>query len=150
MASLHDHFRTQGTAVVVALALLASMTALVVTAHDQSGSSDTDRAALVALYEATDGPDWIFNTNWLSDRPLSEWYGVTTDADGRVTRLELSTIDRNRPMGGHGSITGNGLRGHIPSELGTLTSLQSLWLTGNELRNYLKILTHKYIGWFLG
>ena len=26
-----------------------------------------DRAALVVLYEATDGDNWVNNTNWLSD-----------------------------------------------------------------------------------
>lgn len=30
------------------------------------------RAALVALYETTDGPNWINNDNWLTDAPLSE------------------------------------------------------------------------------
>ena len=44
-----------------------------------------DRAVLVALYEATDGDNWKDNTNWLSDRPLNEWFGVTTNGNGRVT-----------------------------------------------------------------
>ena len=38
-----------------------------------------DRAALTALYNATGGANWGNNTNWLSDGPLGEWYGVTTD-----------------------------------------------------------------------
>ena len=38
-----------------------------------------DRAALVALYSATDGASWKNSANWLSDAPLDEWYGVTTD-----------------------------------------------------------------------
>ncbi len=29
------------------------------------------------LYNATDGPNWIDNENWLSDAPLGEWYSVT-------------------------------------------------------------------------
>ena len=37
-----------------------------------------DRAALVALYAATDGENWDDNSNWLSDAPLGDWYGVTT------------------------------------------------------------------------
>ena len=48
-----------------------------------------DRAALIALYEATDGANWDDGTGWLSDAPLGDWYGVTTDTDGRV--LELSS-----------------------------------------------------------
>ena len=41
-----------------------------------SGSAETDREALVALYNATEGEDWIFSNNWLSDAPLGEWKGV--------------------------------------------------------------------------
>ena len=33
-----------------------------------SGSADTDREALVALYNATDGENW-YDNNWLSDAP---------------------------------------------------------------------------------
>ena len=47
-------------------------------------------AALVALYNANDGVKWANNTNWLSDRPIGEWFGVTTFFDRRVTRLSLS------------------------------------------------------------
>ena len=46
--------------------------------------------------------------NWLSGEPLSEWYGVTTDTNGRVTILSLSA---------------NGLTGTIGAELGVLTHL---------------------------
>ena len=65
-----------------------------------------DRAALTTLYDATAGDDWRLNTHWLSDRPLGEWYGVTTDSDGRVTALDLSD---------------NRLTGAIPPTLGNLT-----------------------------
>ena len=34
-----------------------------------------DREALIAFYEATDGPDWTRNDHWLSERPVDEWYG---------------------------------------------------------------------------
>ena len=42
-------------------------------------SVESDRAVLVALYNATDGPNWTDNTHWLSNEPLSEWRGVSTD-----------------------------------------------------------------------
>ena len=42
-----------------------------------------DRAALEALYDATDGPGWTHGTNWKT-APLGDWHGVTTDASGRV------------------------------------------------------------------
>ena len=50
-----------------------------------------DRAALVALYNATDGPNWEKSDNWLSDEPLSEWYGITTNIAGRVTGWDWAT-----------------------------------------------------------
>ena len=77
-----------------------------------------DRAALVALYEATDGAHWDDSTGWLSDAPLGDWYGVTTDTDGRVLELSLA---------------GNNLTGSLPAELGHLTNLQVLELAGNRL-----------------
>ena len=83
-----------------------------------AGSVETDREALVALYNATDGPNWADNTNWLSDRPLGEWYGVETDISGRVIDVNLSE---------------NQLRGTIPAELGNLPYLDSLHLRHNAL-----------------
>ena len=80
--------------------------------------SSVDRAALVALYNATDGANWTDNTNWLSDGHVGEWHGVTTDDTGRVTELSLREND---------------LTGTIASVLGRLTSLERLDLQGNDL-----------------
>ena len=74
----------------------------------------SDRDVLMALYNATDGPNWANKTNWLSDRPLGEWHGVPTDANGRVTELNLNQ---------------NELSGVIPAELGSLANLQGLYLS---------------------
>ena len=79
-----------------------------------------DRAALVALYHAAGGPDWIDSTNWLSGEPLGTWFGVRTEG-GRVTSLDLC---------GPG---GNNLRGTIPREVGTLARLKDLRLSNNAL-----------------
>ena len=51
-------------------------------------SLETDKAALIALYHSTNGPQWTKNKGWLTDAPVSEWFGVTVE-DGRVTKLEL-------------------------------------------------------------
>ena len=53
------------------------------------GSVASDRAALVALYNATGGASWITSTNWLSERALDQWHGVATNSDGRVAELWL-------------------------------------------------------------
>ena len=55
-----------------------------------SGFAKTEREALVALYNATDGENWDVSDNWLSDAPLVEWHGFTIEDDGRVMRLNLN------------------------------------------------------------
>ena len=92
-------------------------TASIPTETPASGSVETDREALVALYNATDGKNWNESDNWLSDAPLGEWKGVLTD-DRRVVVLYLGD---------------NGLTGEIPPELGSLSNLTALYLDTNAL-----------------
>ena len=107
-----------------------------------AGDAATDRAALVALYNATDGANWLNNDNWLSNATMGVWDGVTTDSDGRVTRLLLSNNQLTGEISAElGSLTNlewlrltsNQLTGEIPAELGSLTNLRALWLGGNQL-----------------
>jgi len=79
--------------------------------------SNPDRPALVALYEAADGPNWANSENWLTDAPLRDWHGVRMFG-GRVAYLNLGW---------------NGLTGPIPAQLGTLTRLRRLRLDHNAL-----------------
>ena len=67
----------------------------------QAQVTEQDSLALVALYNATDGPNWVNNTNWLTT-PVSQWNGVTVAGD-RVTDLRLRR---------------NLLTGEIPNGLG--------------------------------
>ena len=50
----------------------------------QSLAESADRTALLALYCATNGTNWADDTNWLSEAPLGDWHGVTTNESGRV------------------------------------------------------------------
>ena len=70
----------------------------------------SDRDVLVVLYDSTSGD------GWLTDAPLDEWQGVTTDSDGRVTELTLAYND---------------LAGMLPREIGYLTELRTLDLSIN-------------------
>ena len=74
-------------------------------------------ARATALSHATDGPNWETNENWLTDAPIGEWFGVTTNSDGRVSVLDLHS---------------GGLNGEIPPELANMSYLFSLDLRGNE------------------
>ena len=124
----------------VTVAGVAEGTATIrITATDPGGLSATqsftvtvevgDRAGLVALYEATDGPNWLDNTNWLTDAPLGDWYGVDTDMSGRVVRLVL-TGQRDPDTE---ELVPHGLTGPIPVELGSLSELRVLDLGRNAL-----------------
>ena len=84
----------------------------------EASSGGTDRAALVALYNATDGANWTNNANWLSNAPIGSWHGVTVDGHGRIVSLSLYD---------------NQLTGGIPPELGDLAYLRELHLFKNRL-----------------
>lgn len=104
--------------------------------------NDRDKAALIDFFFATNGAQWGANTNWLSDRPLGEWEGVSVDGRGRVTGLFLSgghlevevpisaltRLDQLRVLWIH-----NALGGEIPPELGDMKNLAWLNLEDNQL-----------------
>lgn len=75
-----------------------------------------DSLALVALYNSTNGDQWLGNSGWL-EGDVYTWQGVTV-INGRVIKLELSA---------------NKLTGTIPPEIGDLTSLKWMNLSNNAL-----------------
>jgi hypothetical protein len=76
-----------------------------------------DSLALVDLYNSTDGLHWFNHINWLTGA-VNTWYGITVK-NTRVTKISLEA---------------NGLNGSIPSSLGHLTHLLSLYLPANRLK----------------
>lgn len=83
------------------------------------------RKALEALYWATDGEHWKNNTNWLSEKPIHEWYGVNNNRWGGVWEspyvLRLDLQD-------------NGLSGHLPEEFAVLmNTAERIEISGNYL-----------------
>ena len=117
------------------------------TAGDAQGSAEIavenpDRAVLAALYEATDGPNWVNSENWLTDMPLEAWHGVRPDNLGRVYTLTLNHNNLSGPippeLGNLANVTllvlwSNNLTGTVPAELGNLTKVYYLNLSGNNL-----------------
>ena len=99
---------------------------------------ETDKLALLAIYEASDGANWAKN-NWDLTAEMSTWSGVTVDATpGRVTAVKLTTAgtivkDWTLPevVGWLTEVTdfrvnGNKLTGALPESLFTLPKLQKL------------------------
>lgn len=76
----------------------------------------SERNALVALYNTTNGPGWANKSNWLN-ADESTWFGVVISSC-HVTNLNL---------------TNNQLAGTLPPELGDLTQLVTLDLSNNTL-----------------
>jgi len=99
-----------------------------------------ERDALIALYNATNGLNWIDSTNWNTTEPVSNWYGITTE-NGHVTGIVLNynnlvgTIPTE--IGDFSELTllflynNSGITGSIPTEIGNLTNLISLAFVWN-------------------
>lgn len=80
------------------------------TGHNQ------EREVLCALYESTNGDGWNNNTNWCTEAPLDEWYGIMLNEEGYVESIDLYD---------------NNLRGEV--SIYGLYYLKNLYLSSNYL-----------------
>ena len=79
--------------------------------------NQTDRDLLASLHAATNGEEWKESGRWLRTFALGEWHGIRADSLGRALAIDLS---------------GNGLDGRLPSQLGRLSRLTELNLGDND------------------
>jgi hypothetical protein len=93
------------------------------------GIPPQERAALIALYNSTNGDNWTDNSGWKTP-PLdvdgfalpgteNTWCGITCDA-GNTTVQSIQLLNNN-------------LNGAVPPELGNLANLQYLYFYDNKL-----------------
>ncbi|MCB0584535.1 MAG: VCBS repeat-containing protein, partial [Phaeodactylibacter sp.] len=110
------------------------------TAPAQTGSRESDSLALVALYNATDGPNWT-NT-WDLTQPMDMWYGVTLNGEGRVESLNLYNNQLNGVLTSNISgltelkilnLSFNSISGPIPIEIAELSALENLNLSRTQI-----------------
>ncbi|MCP5052215.1 MAG: hypothetical protein GY940_33920, partial [bacterium] len=112
----------------------------------------SERAALIALYNSTNGDNWTDNSGWKGNNNEPDgfsqmgsegsWVGITVESD-RVTgiRFWLNDMAGSLPSGianltqlKNITISNNpGITGSIPPELGNLTNLEELNIGGNNL-----------------
>ncbi len=76
---------------------------------------DAQRERLMVLYDQLDGENWTKGDNWNTQEDIATWEGVTVENEA-ITGLDLS---------------GFGLDGQLPSEIGDFTSLRMLNLGNN-------------------
>ena len=103
---------------------IAAVVALTLTVSASAAIPTSEREALVALYQSTNGNAWTDKTNWLGAAGTEcTWYGVACDGDqAHVEHLALYA---------------NNLDGPVPSDLRKLTAVKSLQLSDNNLRGSL-------------
>lgn len=79
---------------------------------------DLEREALITFYNATGGSNWVNNTNWCSDKPINEWFGIETTPEGKLYQLNLPN---------------NNLCGNLPDIFDKLPHLQHIYASNNNL-----------------
>ena len=105
-------------AVTISRNRISRMSAIKVQPDDEHRLA-VERNVLMAFYRDLDGDHWFRHDNWCSEKPVGEWFGITTDTNGFVTQIDF---------GG----TSNNLAGTIPESLSYLTYLERLVFQGNE------------------
>ncbi|MBX2925471.1 MAG: leucine-rich repeat domain-containing protein [Chitinophagaceae bacterium] len=88
-----------------------------ITIADVAALRQQDSLVLVDIYNGTKGAQWLNKTNWLTNAPLQDWYGIEV-INGRVGNLFLNE---------------NNLDGALPGSIKHLTGLKNIEMVKNKL-----------------
>ena len=100
---------------------LFAAAALLFAARVSAAIPTSERDALIALYQSTNGANWSNRANWLGSTGTEcTWFGVVCDFETQSNVLHIELPD-------------NHLDGPLPSSLRNLTKLTALYLTNNHL-----------------
>jgi hypothetical protein len=105
-----------------------------------------DSLALVDIYYATNGSNWVHNTNWLTT-PVKYWFGIQLSSDSNRVRevsLNSNNLVGNFPLA-FGQLSelnvlelgANSIYGSLPESFCNLNKLSYLELRHNNLTGYL-------------
>jgi Leucine-rich repeat (LRR) protein len=98
-----------------------ALASLLIAATATAAVPTSERDALIAIYQSTNGPAWTNGTNWLGAVGTEcTWYGVGCD------ETQSNVIDLD--------LYANQLNGTLPSSIRNLTKLRFLLVGGNFLR----------------
>ncbi len=115
-ASMGARFISQADGRVIVRSYSRRLNGLYTIANGFPVDLETDSLALIALFEATNGPEWTDTKNWGAGR-LDTWEGV--DLNGQsITAVELPS---------------NNLVGIVPDVLVDIQALQTVNLSGNHI-----------------
>jgi Leucine-rich repeat (LRR) protein len=120
-----------------------ALASLLLTAAASAAIPNSEREALIAVYQSTGGPSWNDRTNWLGAAGTEcTWFGVTcNETQANVIYLELQdnhlvgtlpSAIRNLTKLRALFVFSNELHGALPSELGELPDLEWLYATRNQ------------------
>ena len=104
------------------LLLLLTIT-LTFTLYNHAQVPQSERNALIAFYNSTNGPNWTNNTNWNTSNPVSSWFGVTTTTTGLDGQPHPDGLEH---VNGITFFADNNINGTLPSQLGDLTYFRAL------------------------
>ena len=108
--------------------------------EDRLDTFQDEVAALQDIFRSTHGTNWVRFDNWLTNKPLSEWYGVTCES-GHVRHINLKCNNLSGPLPPKSfkrlrrlesiSLEENKITGRIPTMRG-MTVLFKVNLSQNE------------------
>lgn len=91
-----------------------------------------ERSALIALYNSTEGENWRIQEGWLGPPGTEgDWYGLEVQ-DGHVIKVDLSS---------------NNLKGKLPRQIGDLSELLWLNLSGRQGGGFWIYVENHISGW---
>ncbi len=95
--------------------------------------------ALMTIYNDANGDNWRHNTNWGSNKPFEQWYGISTNEMGCVTKISLwynsLSGKLSKSIGEFSELEtlsiglNPNLKKELPKEIGKLTKLKYMYLS---------------------